>query len=426
MRENIPAKITNKMYIHRELEEEIKPFLKRKEILAVVGPRQVGKTTFLQYLFSELKRTKRIEFLTFEKESDLSLFETIEDFKEYYQNYQILIIDEFHYAKNGGKKLKYLFDTTKTKFIISGSSSLELTFETGRYLVGRMFKFLLYPLSFREFLSHKDKKLFTLLNSRFEDIFTKKFDPQKSFGKEINSRLEKYFEEYLVFGGYPAQVLAKNPKEKIKILESILGNYLLRDIKALLNLKTHRELLKISEFLAVQIGGLLNYRELSNASNLSYKHILEHLEVLENTFIINLPKPFFTNPRTELTKTPKVYFVDTGFRNYLLLDFKEFPKRNDGGSLVENFVFSNLRRRNLGKINFWRTKSKAEVDFVLRKGKETIPIEAKYSSSPSVGKSFYSFIERFSPEKGYIFTQGFSGIKKIKNTKIYFVPVYYL
>ena len=73
-----------------------------------------------------------------------------------------------------------------------------------------------------------------------------------------------------------------------------------------------------------------------------------------------------------------------------------------------------------------RTKSKAEIDFILQKNGEIIPIEVKYSSLPSIGKSFYSFIEKFSPKKGFILTQGFCGIKKIKNTKIYFVPVYYL
>ncbi|MCD6284231.1 ATP-binding protein [bacterium] len=414
------------MYIHRELEKTIKPFLKRKEILAIVGARQVGKTTFLKHLFSELKKTKKIEFLTFEREKDLTLFENIEDFKEYYKDYEILIIDEFHYAKEGGKKLKYLFDTTKTKFIISGSSSLELTFETGKYLVGRMIKFYLTPFSFREFLSFKHKILFNLLDSRFKDIFSQKINFKDFFGEELNSRLRKYFEEYLIFGGYPAVALAKTEKEKIKILESILENYLLKDIKGLLDLKTKEELMKICEFLSTQIGSLLNYQELSNTSNLKYQDVLKHLEILKNTFIVDLLKPFYKNPRTELVKTPKVYFLDNGFRNYLLLDFRKPEKRDDLGKLVENFVFSSLKRQEEVKLNYWRTKSKAEIDFVLQKNGEIVPIEVKYSFSPSIGKSFYSFIEKFSPKKGYIFTQGFCGIKKIKNTKIYFIPVYYL
>jgi len=414
-------------YIPRELEKTIQPFLKRKEILAVVGARQVGKTTFLEHLFSNLKKQKKkAEFLTFERENDLALFESIEDFKDYYKDYQILIIDEFHYAKEGGRKLKYLFDTTKIKFIISGSSSLELTFETGRYLVGRMFKFLLYPFSFREFLLSKDKRLLALLETRFGDVLFQKLDLKKPFGREINSRIQKLFEEYLIFGGYPAVVLAETREEKIKILESILENYLLRDIGALLNLKTKGEILKIAEFLSTQVSNLLNYQELSRVSNLRYREVITHLEILKNTFLVETLKPFYKNPRTELVKTPKIYFFDNGFRNYLISDFKEINKRNDVGRLVENYVFSLLQRKSLGKINFWRTKSKAEVDFLIQREGEIIPIEVRYSPSPLIGKSLFSFIEKFSPKYGYILTKGFFGIKKIKKTNIYFIPVYYL
>ena len=106
-------------------------------------------------------------------------------------------------------------------------------------------------------------------------------------------------------------------------------------------------------------------------------------------------------------------------------DFREIELRNDFGELVENFVFSALKRKFL-KINFWRTKSKAEVDFVIQKEGKLIPIEVKYSSSPSIGKSFHSFIKKFSPQKGYILTKGVFNIEKIGKTTIYFFPVYYL
>jgi len=112
----------------------------------------VGKTTLLHYFFNKIKnQNKKVKFLSFEKESDLALFNSIEDFKEYYKNYDFLIIDEFYYAENSGGKLKYLFDTTDIKFIISSFSCLELTFKTCPYLVGRIIKFELYPF-FKEFL----------------------------------------------------------------------------------------------------------------------------------------------------------------------------------------------------------------------------------------------------------------------------------
>lgn len=416
------------IYIQRELEKEIKPFLKRKEALAIIGPRQVGKTTFLLHLEKKLReKNKRIKFLNFEKRSDLALFEkNIEDFRDLYKDYQIIIIDEFQYVREGGKRLKYLFDTTKTKFIVSASSSLELTFQTGKYMVGRLFNFTLYPFSFREYLSCLDKDLFNLVQRRIPDLLSLKIN--QVLGEEINSRLEKLFEKYLIWGGYPQVVLTKTSIEKQKTLEGILENYLLKDIRSLLQLATESELIQLTKFLATQIGNLIEYKELSNASGLPYKTLIKHLEILKQTYIVNFIKPFFTNRRTELIKNPKVFFIDNGLRNSVISDFREASERQDLGSLVENFVFNALSKKVFGfeTLNFWRTKSKAEIDFVLQKDGETVPIEVKYSLRPSIGKSFYSFIEKFSPKRAYILTQGFFGTQKIKKTKIYFFPVYYL
>ena len=417
------------MYIHREIEKQINLFLKRKEILAVVGARQTGKTTLLQYLSSQLKKQgKSVKFLTFEKTNELALFNDIEDFKDIHKKYQVVIIDEFQYARQGGQKLKYLFDTTKTKYIISGSSSLELVFKTGKYMVGRMFKFLLWPFSFREYLSYVDKELLDLLNSRVKDIFSSSFKVKKIFGSEIDSRLEKAFEKYLIFGGYPAVVLSKRQTEKEKVLESILENYLLRDVRTLLQLATEDELLQLVKFLSNQVGNLIKYKELSNAAGLNYHNLLKHLEILKQTYIIDLIKPYFTNQRTELTKNPKVYFVDTGFRNSILSDFRKFDKRKDIGNLVENYVFASLKRQasSLERINFWRTKSKAEVDFIIIHKNKIVPIEVKYSSKPNIGKSLYSFVNKFSPTRAFIFTKGYLDKTRIGGCQVNFIPVWYL
>lgn len=418
------------MYIHRELEKKIKSFLRRREILTILGPRQAGKTTFLEYLKDVLEKAgRKVKFITFEKREDLSLFQdNLEDFKDLYSDYDIVIIDEFQYAKDGGQKLKYLYDTTKMKYIISGSSSLELTFQTGKYLVGRMFRLNLLPFSFREFLFHADQELRSLLQKRESNLDFQKFKPAYAFGEEINRRLEKHFEKYLIYGGYPAVVLAKEEKVKQKVLESILENYLLKDIKSLLQLATEDELVRLVKFLATQVGNLIEYRELSNSSGLRYKELLKHLEILKQTYIIDFIKPFFTNKRTELTKTPKVYFIDSGLRNFSLLDFRSASLREDIGKLAENYTFTVLNQQgNLFKeLHFWRTKSKAEVDFVVRDKNELMPLEVKYSSHPAIGKSLYSFIEKFNPSKAVILTKGISGEKRIKNCRVIFMPIYYL
>lgn len=415
------------MYINREIEDEIEPFLKRKEAIAILGPRQAGKTTLLKFLEKKLAEGgKKVKFITFEKRDDLDIFQNnIEDFKNLIEDFDCVIIDEFQYAKNGGQKLKYLYDTVKIKFIISGSSSLELIFETGKYMVGRMINFELLPFSFREFLSFENKELFGFLQKKINrgDIFD--FDVKGGFGNSINARLAAFLEKYVVYGGYPAVVTAKDEGVKQKILAGIIDNYLLKDISSLLNLVTDDELLRLARFLAVEIGGMVKYENLSNASGLTYKEVLGHLNILEKTFIIKLIKPFFANRKTELVKNPKCYFVDSGVRNFLLLDFRPIKLRNDAGALMENYARSLLSKLESVDLKYWRTKSKAEVDFVVQKQQNLYPIEVKYASKEVIGKSFYSFIEKYRPKIGIILTKDYLGEKRIGNTKIKFIPLGY-
>jgi len=415
-------------YVPREIEKQIELFLARREIVALVGARQTGKTTLLKHLFQRLKKQgKKVFYLTFEKESDLALFENVEDFKTYYQNYQVIIIDEFHYAQEGGKKLKYLFDTTPTKFIISGSSSLELTFSTGRYLVGRMVKFYLYPFSFGEYLWVRDPSLYQFHQKFGWDFQEEKLPPITfPFGQAIQKKFQKVAEEYFIFGGYPAIVLAKSVEEKSKLMEGIVENYLLREITLLLNLKTKNELLQLTKLLAVQIGNLVNFQELSSTSRLSYPRLIEHLRILENTFIISLLTPFYRNPRTELVKSPKVYFEDVGWRNWLLGKFILTAGFGNQGNLAENFVFSHLKRKENLEIHYWRTKAKAEVDFVIEKGGEVIPVEVKYSPAPTLGKSFLSFLSKYQPKLGFILTKNVWERRQIGKTEVRFLPLYLL
>lgn len=416
------------MYIYRQLEKKLAPFLKRKEVIAIIGPRQAGKTTFIKRLEKKLKEEKKkVKLITFEKKSDLNLFqESVEDFKDLASQYQYVIIDEFQYAKDGGQKLKYLYDTTKIKFIITGSSSLDLTFQTSKYMVGRMLDFRLSPFSFREFLSFENKELFNLLENRINPNFILKFNVKNGFGAEINKRLIMALEKYAVYGGYPAVVLSKTKQEKETVLENILEKYLLRDVQSLLKLATEDELLRLSKFLASQAGNIIKYEELSNVSKLSYRDILKHLNILEKTFIINLVKPFFTNKRTELTKNPKNYFVDLGLRNYLLTDFRLIANRNDAGAMMENYAYNMLDSLNLTpNLKYWRTKSKAEVDFIIEKEQNIYPIEIKYVSKRVVGKSFYSFLEKFNPKTGIILTKDYLAEEKIKDTKVKFIPLSY-
>lgn len=416
------------MYIHRQLESEILPFLARKEAIAIIGPRQSGKTTFLEFIQKKFKKDhKKVKFFTFEKRADLALFQnSIEDFKDIASAYDCVIIDEFQYAKEAGQKLKYLYDTTDVKFIISGSSSLDLTFQTGKYMVGRMLNFELMPFCFREFLSFADKDLFNLLEKRVNSKNLLEFNIKSALGSEINSRLAQHLETFAIYGGYPAVSLSKNNNEKKKVLQGIAEQYLLKEIKALLNLATEDELMRLSKLLAAQTGNMITYQELANSSGLTNPDVRKHLNILEKTFIIRLIKPFFINKRTELIKNPKVYFLDSGFRNFLISDFREFSSRNDSGALMENCAFRALNGFAMSSdVNYWRTKSKAEVDFIVEYEQQKYPVEIKYVSRKIIGKSLYSFIDKFHPSRGFVLTRDYIGKEKVRNTIVNFIPLSY-
>ena len=379
------------MYINRILERDINKYLKTKEILGIVGPRQSGKTTLLKYIYAKLKNAI---FLDFEDRETLELFnEDIKSFVELYViKYNYLFIDEFQYAKEGGKNLKYIYDYYNIKIIISGSSVSGLSIHGIKYLTGRIFVFNLYPFSFEEFFNYKQPILYSVyLKRELSNPLIKKIIP--------------YFNEFCIFGGYPRVVLANDLKEKEIVLRNIYNTYFLKEIKEILNLQDDHKLTQLVHALATQTGGIVNHNELSSITGFNHKELLNYLNILEKTFITIKIKPFYTNKRKELVKAPKIFFLDNGFRNIILKNFQDIKNRQDKGSLYENFIASELIKTDITP-KYWRTKSKAEVDFIIEKNDKVIPIEVKSNLKiPKITKSYASFLEKYNPKNGLILSE---------------------
>ena len=144
------------------------------------------------------------------------------------------------------------------------------------------------------------------------------------------------------------------------------------------NIAAFRNLFRL---MASNIGNMLNVNEVSGTLGIGRDTVRRYLAVLEHSFIVHSLHPFHSNVRKELTKMPKLFFLDTGMRNFAVRNFAELTFRPDRGSLFENAIFGELHK-NLGIIDqmfFWRTLSKNEVDFILT-GDQKIAIEVKYSS----------------------------------------------
>ncbi|MBI5253467.1 MAG: ATP-binding protein [Euryarchaeota archaeon] len=428
-------------YLERMLFGEVKKWIHRREIIAIKGPRQSGKTTLLEMLknWLEKKGTKNIVYLSFEDRDNLEKFELdpkafIKSFIESERKRYFILIDEVHYCKDVGQKLKLLYDTFKNvKFIITGSSSLEITSETAKFLVGRVFSFELLPFSFYEFLNAKDKRLTRVFLEKHKQIERfvmdgKNFRIPSSdiFVKDIM----KYLEEFLIFGAYPEVIKAKNDEEKKIVIKNIFNTYLEKDIVSFLHITDTIKFKKLTALLSSQVAKLISYEKLAVSSKSYFKEIIRLLDILQQTYAIRLIRPFYKNLVTELRKNPKVYFIDYGLKNYAINNFAPLEIRQERGELAENFVLNELGLMVNEKffINFWRTTAKAEVDFILSKGDETIPVEVKFEElkKQKIGKSLFSFINNYSPKRALIVTKNFWGERKIGRTLIKFVPIVYL
>ena len=378
--------MSEKLY-RRKIVDKVVEYLNSKDALVIYGTRQVGKTSLLRYLIENYLK-ENVFYFDLEMRDILNLCE--EGVEKVYQ-YLLqkgadekkriyLIIDEIQYLKNPSNFIKIITDHYKNiKLIISGSSTFEIKKKFKESLSGRTVNFELYPLDFEEFLEFKGKK-YNLLK---ENI------------KNINDELIILAEEYIKFGGYPKIVLENSEEKKKVYLFQLIDTYVRKDIRDFGNIRNITSFNKLLEVLAPQSGNLLNVSELSNILGINKETISEYLMLLENTFIIKRILPFHKNLRSELSKNPKIFFLDTGMMH--LLWFKDFPKIVIGNSF-ETFVFLELMKSGK-KINFWRTIHKQEVDFIIT-NKAIYAIEAKYDFRENI--TALNFFKKEYKCKGYI------------------------
>jgi hypothetical protein len=409
--------------IKRNLLTEIRAHLSKKEISLIVGPRQVGKTTLMLLLKEELeKKGEKVAFLSLDRDSDKYFFSSqdnlISKIKLEIGERGYVFIDEIQRMKDAGIFLKGIYDLNLPyKFVISGSGSLELKEKIHESLVGRKRMFELNPVSFEEFVDFKT-------NYRYEGRIKQFFELEKE--KTYN-----FLKEYLNFGGYPRVILENEIKEKRIIVDEIFHSYLEKDISYLLKIENPEIFGDLIKILAAQIGQLTNYSKIASDLNISIQTCKRYIWYAEKTFVIKRLTPYFKNVRKEITKSPVIYFYDIGLRNYALGLFGNLYVSLHMSFVFENFVFNILKEKiklSAATLHFWRTKDKAEVDFIVKIADNIFPIEAKYKmfKRPEVEKSLRSFIEKYRPNKAFIVNLNFKDVLKIGQTKVIFLPFWEL
>jgi predicted AAA+ superfamily ATPase len=410
--------------IKRKLFAELIDHLPQKEISLIIGPRQAGKTTLMEMLKAHLdNRGEPTLFLNLDIEWDRPHFESqaallkkIE--LELGRRPSYVFIDEIQRKEDAGLFLKGLFDLKLPyKFIISGSGSLELKQKIHESLAGRKRLFELPTVSFEEFINHRT-------GYRYEENLA-------DFLAIEMDRAQWLLSEYMQFGGYPRVVMAEEQLEKRRLIDEIYRSILEKDIAYLLRLDKPDAFSALIKILAGQVGQLMNYSELSSTLNVSFSTVKKYLWYAQKIFLVELITPYARNVRKEISKSPVPYFWDVGLRNFSLGVFGHLVTPFYKGYVFENLVYLILKQKmrfKAAKLNYWRTKDKAEVDFVIEAGNTIIPLEVKYKSlrQTKVPASIRSFIDKYKPNRAYLINLELSGSLEINKTTLFFLPFHEL
>ncbi|MHC4536331.1 MAG: ATP-binding protein [Planctomycetota bacterium] len=406
-------------------------------IIVLVGSRQVGKTCILYLLIKQLMRDdvkpNSIFYFDLEDFEVLNLFNSgVRDFLRYLEiqgmksnERSYIFVDEIQYMDNPSNFLKLIADHHKNlKFICSGSSTLEVRRKFTDSLAGRKIVFEIPTLTFSEYLLFKGEELLLKLlkDYPFDDIGEPPLDIHRK-------QLKAHYEQYIIYGGYPAVILEDGRERKLRLLHEIYESYVRKDINQLFTVENLIAFNNLVRMLALQIGNLINLQELTTSLSISRPTVEKYLLALENTFILKRIPPFFVNKRKEIVKMPKVYYHDTGMRNQVVRNFQPLSLRPDAGAIVENSVFKSLNARIslLEELKFWRMKNGSEVDFIVE-GEQLVPIEVKYTTmnSPRIPPGIRSFIQSYNPSKAIVVTKDYIENVEVNGSKVIFIPVYLL
>ncbi|MGE5343612.1 MAG: ATP-binding protein [Candidatus Omnitrophota bacterium] len=377
----------------RKIYKKIKPYIETRDIVVIHGARQTGKTTLLKHLmkdipaqdsfYMDLENSKFLEMCEEGVDSIVAYIKQQGIFKNQERFY--VLIDEIQYLSNPSSLLKLAHDHYPyLKLIVSGSSSFEIKKKFKDSLVGRTVDFEIYPLDFEEFLTFKNKRF------NLEEKITSPI---------LIDELEKLYREYVLYGGYPKIVLTDPIEMKEMYLQQIVDTYVKKDISDLAGIKHVAKFNKLLRVLANQSGQLLNVTELSNTTQLAKQTVDEYLFLLENTYIIKLLHPYARNIRSELFKTPKLFFYDTGLLH--LLWFKTLPLEILG-NVFENSIFCEfVKNMKPDHIHYWRTQDKKEIDFIIDEQLKAIPVEVKINAAALNYTSMKLFLSQYKPDKAF-------------------------
>jgi predicted AAA+ superfamily ATPase len=374
-------------------------------VVLVVGPRQAGKSTLIWKTLAE--SAEPVLFLNCEEPAIRDWLTSpaafLADLSEWVgESVRALFFEEVQRLPEAGLFLKGLVDRrTGLRIYATGSSSFDLEAATRESLAGRAQRHLLLPLS----LAEAGASL-----------------PSNPLAQD--EAVARLVQRMMIFGGYPTILTSPNPQRD---LASLVEAFVVRDASDRFRIRHTAALRKILELAASQVGNLVNLSEWAALSNVSNDTVAEYCRLLEETHLIRLVRPFVGGKRAEITSARKVYFLDNGVRNQLFGGFQPPTDRADHGALLESFVFTELAKTVhplLDGLSSWRSKSGAEMDFVVEHQGRLLACEVKAGDvRTSLSRSARSFVEAYEPEQLLVVNRRSYPDMTVGPTRVRFVRV---
>lgn len=376
------------MMIPRLVKEKIQLALKRQPAVALLGPRQVGKTS-LAYLLAE---EKNYLYLDLEAAEDRVKLQESKIFLQQYKNL-LVIIDEIQRMPQIFTDLRGIIDEARREgrnqglFLLLGSASLDLLQKSGETLAGRIAYIDIAPFSILE----------TSQNSKIND---------KDISLDTNG-LKAILIKLWQRGGFPLSYLALSDEDSFLYRRDFIRSYLERDIPILVPRLPSETLRRLWIMLAHNNGGLLNSAKLAANLSISAQSVSRYIDLLVDLMLVRRLMPYHKNVGKRLVKSPKVYIRDSGILHSLLniKNYEDLASHTILGESFEGFVIENLLNcaSEFAIAGFYRTNAGAEIDLILElPGGKIWAIEVKASLSPKIEKGFYQALQDIKPDKAFI------------------------
>lgn len=348
------------LIFQRKIEQQIVELLWKNRAILIFGPRRVGKTTLSKKIldrFGDSGVYLDCELVSVRRHLVPGRPELL---KELIGKNKIAVLDEAQTVQDIGVVLKVFIDTyPDVQLIATGSSSFDLANKINEPLTGRAFEFTLLPLSLEEIRASKHG-----------------FD-------------RAHLDECIRLGTYPAIVAEEDSRIRERMLRGLTTSYLFKDVYMFESIRNPRVFEDLLRALSLQVGSLVSINELSQTLGVARLTIEKYMRLLEQSYVIRIVHSFSRNPRTEMKKGFKVFFLDTGIRNALIDNFKALSERDDRGALFENFfVAERLKQTSLGRdlssVMFWRSRDGVEIDVVETENDMIRAFECKWNDGKPV------------------------------------------